>query len=243
MRKSKRSPAVPQITVGDRTLDLTIRRHPRSRHLRLRVDAASRTVTVTMPSYARTGEAVRFAEAQRDWIAQALDKAGETLVPTPGAAIPLRGTPHRIVWQDGASRTVHIGDGEIRLGGPQAMVPQRIVRWCKAELRRLAQADLDDYLARAGEKPVKLALSGAGRRWGSCSSSGTIRINWRLIFAPDAVRRSVVAHEVAHLRHMDHSAQFYGWLDTLFEGDRKAADRWLKQHGRSLYMVSDAAPG
>ena len=57
--------------------------------------------------------------------------------------------------------------------------------------------------------------------------------------APDEVRRSVVAHEVAHLRHMNHSADFYAWLDALFEGDRKSADHWLKAHGRGLYLVGE----
>ena len=56
-----------------------------------------------------------------------------------------------------------------------------------------------------------------------------------------AVRRSVVAHEVAHLRHMNHSPDFYAWLDHLFEGDRKSADRWLKAHGRGLYLVGQAS--
>jgi hypothetical protein len=55
--------------------------------------------------------------------------------------------------------------------------------------------------------------------------------------APPMVRRSVVAHEVAHLRHMNHSPAFYGLLDEIFEGDRKDADRWLKSHGSDLHLI------
>ena len=55
--------------------------------------------------------------------------------------------------------------------------------------------------------------------------------------APVYVRRSVIAHEVAHIRHMNHSADFYTWLDTLYEGNRKAADQWLKMHGTGLQRV------
>ena len=55
--------------------------------------------------------------------------------------------------------------------------------------------------------------------------------------APPQVRRSVVAHEVAHLRHMDHSKSFYDHLDSIFEGERKAADLWLKQHGGNLHLI------
>jgi predicted metal-dependent hydrolase len=59
----------------------------------------------------------------------------------------------------------------------------------------------------------------------------------QLIMAPPAVRRSVIAHEVAHMRHMDHSPAFYDWFETLFEDDRQSADRWLKAHGTALQMV------
>jgi predicted metal-dependent hydrolase len=79
-------------------------------------------------------------------------------------------------------------------------------------------------------------LSNAQRRWGSCSAKGAIRINWRLIMAPDAVRRSVVAHEVAHLLHFNHSAQFHAALARLFEGDIAVANAWLKREGRGLYL-------
>jgi predicted metal-dependent hydrolase len=80
-----------------------------------------------------------------------------------------------------------------------------------------------------------LRLTRAQRRWGSCSTSGTVRINWRLVQAPDRVRRSVVAHEVAHCLHFDHSPAFHAELARLFEGDVAEADRWIKAHGRSLY--------
>ncbi|MFX8347067.1 M48 family metallopeptidase, partial [Acinetobacter baumannii] len=75
----------------------------------------------------------------------------------------------------------------------------------------------------------------AQRRWGSCSARGAVRLNWRLVMAPDWVRRSVVAHEVAHLIHFDHSPRFHALLGQLFEGDIAAANHWLKRHGRSLY--------
>ncbi len=79
-------------------------------------------------------------------------------------------------------------------------------------------------------------LSRATRRWGSCAHDGTIRLNWRLVMAPDSVRRSVVAHEVAHLLHMDHSPRFHAALNALFENDIDVANQWLKREGRSLYV-------
>jgi predicted metal-dependent hydrolase len=90
---------------------------------------------------------------------------------------------------------------------------------------------------RAGQPAPLLRLSRAGRRWGSCSGAGCIRINWRLVQAPDTVRRSVVAHEVAHLIHFDHSPAFRALLADLFEGDVAEADAWLRRKGRTLYTA------
>ena len=97
-------------------------------------------------------------------------------------------------------------------------------------------ADLMHYCAQAGQSVPQLMLSNAQRRWGSCARGGTIRINWRLVMAPPEVRRSVVAHEVAHLVHFDHSPAFHALLGELFEGDLRAANRWLKRSGRALYL-------
>jgi predicted metal-dependent hydrolase len=62
-----------------------------------------------------------------------------------------------------------------------------------------------------------------------------VRLNWRLVMAPDDVRRSVVAHEVAHLVHFDHGMRFHALLGQIYEGEIAAANRWLKREGRSLY--------
>ncbi len=123
------------------------------------------------------------------------------------------------------------------VGGPQQSLAVRLQRWLEKEAERLFAEDLAFYCARAGRTAPQIRLSRAQRRWGSCSDRATIRINWRLVQAPDHVRRSVVAHEVAHLAHFDHSPAFHAELARLYEGDIKAADRWLKERGRELYAA------
>lgn len=231
------SDAPGRLTIGGRDYALVIRRHARARNIRLRTDPAKGALLITLPGHARLGEAIAFARAQADWIEASFAKAGATVAMEPGALIPFRGVQHRIEWDAQVGRKVIARDRVIRLGGARDLIETRLTRWLKAEAKRLCTADLADYCARAGVSAPALAISNAARRWGSCSASGTIRINWRLVLAPDEVRRSVVAHEVAHLKHMNHSPDFYAWLDHLFEGDRKAADRWLKANGRGLYLV------
>ena len=128
-----------------------------------------------------------------------------------------------------------LDDGALLLGGPEASLARRVQRWLEGEALRLIAADADDYATAAGVPSPRLQLSRARRLWGSCAGDATVRINWRLVMAPDTVRRSVVAHEIAHLVHFDHSPAFHRLLGEIFEGDISAANRWLKREGRTLY--------
>jgi predicted metal-dependent hydrolase len=152
-----------------------------------------------------------------------------------GAEMPYRGVLLRIEHAAQAPRRPKLLESSIHLGGPHEGLQPRLRRWLELEARRLLAEDLAHYCARAGVAVPKLSLTSAQRRWGSCSSKHAIRINWRLVMAPDHVRRSVVAHEVAHMIHFDHSPRFHALLDELFEGDLPAANRWLKREGRGLY--------
>ena len=136
-----------------------------------------------------------------------------------------------------APRRPVVIDGLLRLGGPAEGLDTRIRRWLQAEAKLLFADDLAFYCARAKVALPTLALTNARSRWGSCSGKGIIRLNWRLVMAPDAVRRSVVAHEVAHLLHFDHSPRFHACLAQLFERDIEEANRWLKRHGRGIYGI------
>ncbi len=148
-------------------------------------------------------------------------------------------------WRSSGSRSLprrpQLDGAALRIGGPEETLAARVQRWLEAEALRLLAEDLDDYCLRAGRPVPELRLSRARRRWGSCSGPGNgtagIRINWRLVQAPDPVRRSVVAHEVAHLVHFDHSPAFRALVRRLFEGDLAQADDWLRREGRGLYAA------
>ena len=89
------------------------------------------------------------------------------------------------------------------------------------------------HAARLGVTVKSIRMRSQSTRWGSCSSSGTINYNWRLIMAPPFVLDYVAAHEVAHLVEMNHSAAFWATVKrTLPDMERGRA--WLKAHGRAL---------
>jgi predicted metal-dependent hydrolase len=233
----RRELADPRIVLGERELPVAIRRHPRARRMTLRLAPDGEEVRVTVPRWGRTAEALAFAESRRAWLEAQLAKAARAAPPAPGGTVGYRGREFAIAWDPALPRRPVAGDGEIRLGGPEHGLAQRLRRWLESEALRLMAEDLADYCAAAGRAAPPLRLSRAQRRWGSCSGAGAIRVNWRLVQAPDAVRRSVVAHEVAHLVHFDHSPAFHALLREIYDGDLKAADRWLKEHGRTLYAA------
>jgi len=231
----RRGQEEPSVTIAGREVPLAIRRHPRATRLTMRLAPDGSEVRVTLPRWGRTADAMVFAHKRIDWLEQQLAAVPRAEPPRPGGTVLYRGQPLAIAWEPGLPRKPALADGRLVLGGPVETVAARVRRWLEGEALRLLGADLAHYCARAGVPEPRLRLSRALRRWGSCSGAGCIRVNWRLVQAPDEVRRSVVAHEVAHLRHFDHSPAFRAMLAGLFEGDLAAADGWLKHHGRGLY--------
>ena len=231
----KRVPIEPEIDLGGDIVPIALRRHPTAKRLTLRLAPDGSEVRITLPQWARSAEAIAFAHTRRDWLAEQYARVPRREVPGPGSAILYRGESVAIAWEEKAPRRPALAEGKVQLGGPRDGLEGRLKRWLEREALALFERDMHDYTGAASLGPVPVALSRAQKRWGSCSDKKRIRINWRLVQAPDFVRRSVVAHEVAHLVHFDHSPAFHALLGGIYEGDITHADAWLKENGRSLY--------
>jgi predicted metal-dependent hydrolase len=227
----------PRVTIGGRELPVAIRRHPRARRLTMRLAPDGSEVRITLPTWGRTVDAMVFVESRRAWLETQVAAVPAPAPPAEAGTVAYRGERLAIDWQPTAPRKPHVEGTVIRIGGAEDTIAPRLRRWLESEALRLLESDLAHYCERAGLIRPLLRLSRAQRRWGSCSGKGCIRINWRLIQAPDFVRRSVVAHEVAHLVHFDHSPAFHRLLGELYEGEISQADAWLRRDGRGLYAA------
>lgn len=231
--KEDRTP--PAIELAGRTLPIELNRHARARRLTLRLAPDGSAVKITLPRWCRSQDAIAFAQVRKPWLEAQLAKVPASVDPLARGTLRHRGQELALDWQASAPRRPALAGRAITLGGPRETLAHRLRRWLEGEAQRLMTADLAHYCAAAGVPVPQLRLTRAGRRWGSCSTKGIVRVNWRLVMAPDFVRRSVVAHEVAHLVHFDHSPAFHALLGALFEGEIAGADAWLKAHGRGLY--------
>lgn len=227
---------LPPLRLGDRLVPIELRRLPHARRMTLRLAPDGQSVRISLPTWVPAHDALTFARSRSDWLAAQAARVPAPQTLGPGSSLSYRGRPVTLVWNAKAARRPQLVDSRIVVGGPEEGLGARLARWLEAEARRTLALDLADYCARAGRAVPALALSRARRRWGSCAANGTIRINWRLIMAPDLVRRSVVAHEVAHLVHFDHSPAFHACLAAIFEGNVDEANGWLKRYGPGLYQ-------
>lgn len=227
----------PTVEVNGVALRIAIRRHPTAKRVVLRIAPDGSEARITLPRWGRTADALEFANSRTDWLARQLEALPKAATPVAGGILRYCGRDLVIDWQAGARRKPVPDGSRLLIGGPEENLGPRLQRWLEREALQLLGGDLRHYCAAAGVRVPDLRLSRAQRRWGSCSSSGTVRINWRLVQAPDYVRRSVVAHEVAHLLHFDHGPEFHAALDRIFDGDLPAANRWLKREGRALYAA------
>ena len=208
-----------------------------ARRLRLRFDEASGTLKLTCPWRTSRRAALAWALDQREWIDAQLARAQPGEPFEPGATIPLEGEEVRIAWHPAAPRTPALVDGELRCGGPLSGLSRRIELFLKRRALELMSLEVAQYAAAADVTAASVSVGDAGSRWGSCSSQRRIRLSWRLIMAPPAVRRFVVAHEVAHLVHLDHSAKFKALEARLYGPGLAEAKAALRRIGPRLRRV------
>lgn len=232
----KAAPEPEQLTIahaGD-VLPVTFLRSARARRASLRVDSARRRIVLTAPLRMARGTAVDFAHAQAGWIAARLRRLPAHRPFVDGAELPLFGAPHRIRHRHDRRGTVWREGLEIHVAGKPEHLSRRVRDWLTAELRGQL-VPLVHAKALRVERPVKrITVRDSRSRWGSCGPDATMSFSWRLVFAPPEVLDYLVAHEVAHLVHLNHGPRFWALARTLCTVPIEGPQSWLKKNGEVL---------
>jgi predicted metal-dependent hydrolase len=211
-----------------------VRRSDRARRVRVTVDPA-RGIEVVLPRRAPERETAAAIRELRPWIdrrvaelagARAAVQARGDTIPYLGRTLALRGEP-------GRSRVTRRGDV---LLVPEGTARDRALeRWYRRAARSEIEPRLNRACALAGTSYSTLTIRGQRTRWASCSRTGSMSFNWRLLLAPEAVLDYVVWHEVCHLEVMDHSPRFWRLLAARSPGYREQL-RWLRANGATLVL-------
>jgi hypothetical protein len=214
-----------------------VRRSPRAKRVRVTVHP-DRTVEVVLPRRAPERDAAAAVAELGPWIERrlrALDRAADERR-GPEGTVPYLGEDLTLVPQPGRARVHRRGD---LLLVPATDTMAALERWYRAQARREVARRLDAAVARAGTSYARLTIRGQRTRWASCSTTGAMSFNWRLLLGPPAVLDYVVEHEVCHLEVMDHSPRFWALLESRMPGWREPA-RWLKRYGSTLVLPDSA---
>lgn len=231
-------PASTELAIDGRMVSVAVRIHARARSYRLSIPHSGLPV-LTLPPHGKWVEAEAFLLRHSNWLAARLKRAPEAVNLGDGGMVPLRGVEHAIVGTGKVRGRVEVSEQD---GVPVLLVPgdpahqaRRLIDWLKAEAAIDLAARTAVHAERLGVSVKSVKLRSQSSRWGSCSSTGNLNYNWRLIIAPPHVLDYVAAHEVAHLKEMNHSDKFWATVKrTLPDMERGRA--WLKAHGRELML-------
>lgn len=234
-----RIPTITEARIGNDNVAVRVRVSARARSFRLSVPHGGSPV-LTVPRGGRWSDAEAFLHRQSGWLARHLAEAPAAIAFVEGASIPLRGVQHRIVATGRLRGTVEATDLE---GEPLLLVPgapehlrRRLTDWLKKQALHDLLTRTEAHARQLGVAVRSVKIRAQSSRWGSCSSSGNLSYNWRLVLAPPFVLDYVAAHEVAHLLEMNHSPAFWRVVEKTLP-DIARGRTWLKQNGAALMAI------
>jgi predicted metal-dependent hydrolase len=225
-----------RITLAGASVDYRLVR-ARRRSIGMQIDFSG--LTVRAPRWVPLREIDEVLSKRGSWILRSLDEwraRRRHVMPREwktGAAILYRGSELALVVEAAPHGAIEADLINLTVLHPAARdqreVETFVTRWLREEAERLIVPLALDYAARVTDIVPTVKLSRARSEWGSCDQHGVIRLNWRLILLPPELALYIVAHEVAHLVHLNHSARFWSLVERLHPGSsraRQTLDDW-----------------
>ena len=242
MAVAPKSGEMLRLELAGKPVSIKVRRYADARRLRLICKLGEGVIQLSAPLWTSRHELVAFAAHHAHWLIAQQARIPAAVPFRPGAQMPFCGVLHELVRNPGETRSVRRDAASCRIfaSGHADLFAARMSAWLKRQARARLVTKVEGLLAqREAPPPVTVRLSDASSCWGRCSRgpAGRIRIalSWRLIFAPETVQDYVVAHEVAHIAHMNHAPAFWSEVRRLLGRDPAPDRRWLKREGSLLH--------
>lgn len=218
-------------------MDIKVVQSNSLRKLILRIDSKERIPVLSIPKFCSQRRAVKFVNENMDWIMRSLAKLPEIKKFTDGEAFSLFGQEVIVTHRPQEKGGVWLEGNLLCVSGEKEFLHRRI----KDYIRRRA-ADEFYMKSKALAEKIGCKLNGVvikdtKSRWGSCSSLNNINYSWRIALAPDFVIDYLMAHEVSHLKHQDHSEDFWKCVSSLCP-EWSRGNSWLRRNGKALYAYT-----
>lgn len=208
----------------------------RARRFTLRFDPKDQKIMLSMPPQASLSRLQKFLQESTPWVQKILTKTSSLSKPL-CHEIDLFGKRYRLVYE--ARKITHIWQTHdtIFIYAPADRKKKAFESWLQQKAKLYFSECAQALALKLNVSISKITIKDTRSRWGSCSHEKTLSFSWRLIFAPLSVSYYVCAHEVAHLKEMNHSPTFWR-LVSILDPDHQQARRWLKENGASLFYFN-----
>ncbi|MBR4106780.1 MAG: M48 family metallopeptidase [Alphaproteobacteria bacterium] len=205
----------------------------RAKRLSLRIDEKQHIPVLTIPKRCSQRKVKEFLDTNHDWAVNMMARLPAAAKFCDGEKISFWGKDYVIKHCPEEKATGFAGD-VLKVSGGKEFLHRRVMEYLKAQCLKIISEMTVEKAALLGKKVKSVTIKDTRSRWGSCTTSGHISYNWRICMAPVEVIEYLVCHEVSHLKHPDHSAEFWNCVAMLHSA-YKETRRWLKTHGKSLY--------
>ena len=233
-RTTGSTPGAPRaLAIAGLPVPLELRESARTRRLTLRVDAGRGLIQVVVPTGISEAEVHRFIHRHDGWLRARLEALPPRLPFVDGATVPVLGADHVIRHMPDLRGGTRREDGLLIVGGQVEHLERRVHDHLIAEARRELGERARAKAVLLGKRVAAVTVRDTRSRWGSCAANGRLSFSWRLILTPEAVLDYVVAHEVAHLKELNHSPRFWAVCAGL-TAEVKGPRAWLKANGARL---------
>jgi predicted metal-dependent hydrolase len=230
--------------LNDQNITVRLCRNKRSKRMSLRFDSIKNVLNLTTHPSVSQKQMLDFLERTEDWILKQLSKAVTSVPFEKNAVISVLDIDYEIKHESLYGRLdVKMQEGSIVVHGPEERINMMVTIFLKRHAKSELEKYCEQYAATIGMEVNKISIRDTKSRWGSCSEEGNISLCWRLLLAPKSVAEYVCAHEVAHLKEMNHSPDFWKVVEGLHP-QYKDSKAWLKKNGRELfkYGIAHSSP-
>jgi predicted metal-dependent hydrolase len=205
------------------------------KRMRIRFDSKDNVLKLSAPRGVSYNDMKDFLKDCEPWILKHIAPLEGSFLFKHEVAFPLLGKEVKIVHQERARpEGIEIIERTLHVAGPEPLLNNMVCYFLRNHARQKFTKRCHHYASQIGKSFKNVTIRDPKSRWGSCSAKGNISLSWRLLFAPVEVSNYVCAHEVAHLKEMNHSPAFWKIVGDLHPAPQESR-LWLKRNGESLF--------